>query len=126
MQAEICWSCLLRDAWTGWHIIQLELTAVRIMQAHAQDSSLTVAKLGLAQIDLLKGETTNAITLLEGTLQEVTGWLDALKVLHSSVMSQGHFLVDCNESAHSKLASSTSCMHVTAFAASHRLISFGD
>ena len=51
------------------------------MQAHAQDSSLTVAKLGLAQIDLLKGETTNAITLLEGTLQEVTGWLDALKVL---------------------------------------------
>ena len=51
------------------------------MQAHTQDSSLTVAKLGLAQIDLLKGETTNAITLLEGTLQEVSGWLDALKVL---------------------------------------------
>ena len=85
------------DAWTGWHIIQLALTAVRIMQAHAQDSSLTVAKLGLAQIDLLKGETTNAITLLEGTLQEVTGWLDALKVLHSSATSQGHFLVDCND-----------------------------
>ena len=51
------------------------------MQAHTQDSSLTVAKLGLAQIDLLKGESTNAITLLEGTLQEVSGWLDALKVL---------------------------------------------
>lgn len=58
-----------------------QLAVMRILQAHTQDSSLTVAKLGLAQIDLLKGERTNAITLLEGTLQEVTGWLDALKVL---------------------------------------------
>lgn len=55
------------DAWT--------------LQAYALDSSLTVAKLGLAQVDLLKGETTNAMTLLEDTLQEAPGWLDALKVL---------------------------------------------
>lgn len=59
----------------------LQRVTMCTLQAHAQDSSLTVAKLGLAQIDLLKGERTNAITLLEGTLQEVTGWLDALKVM---------------------------------------------
>ena len=50
------------------------------MQANALDSNLPLAKLGLAQIDLLRFENTNAITLLESTLQDVPGWMDALKV----------------------------------------------
>lgn len=49
------------------------------MQANALDSNLPLAKLGLAQIDLLRFENTNAITLLESTLQDVPGWMDALK-----------------------------------------------
>ena len=44
------------------------------------DRNLPVAKLGLAQIDLLRNEQTNAISLLESTLQDVAGWMDALKV----------------------------------------------
>ena len=50
------------------------------MQANVLDSNLPLAKLGLAQIDLLRFENTNAITLLESTLQDVPGWMDALKV----------------------------------------------
>ena len=44
------------------------------------DKSLPLAKLGLAQIDLIRNEHTNAISLLESTLQDVSGWMDALKV----------------------------------------------
>ena len=51
-----------------------------LLQAHSLDSSLPLAKLGLAQIDLIRNEHTNAITLLESTLQDVSGWMDALKV----------------------------------------------
>ena len=50
------------------------------VQANAMDRNLPVAKLGLAQIDLLRNEQTNAISLLESTLQDVAGWMDALKV----------------------------------------------
>ncbi|DBA73696.1 TPA: hypothetical protein ACH3X2_009676 [Trebouxia sp. C0005] len=50
-------------------------------QAHSLDSSLPLAKLGLAQIDLIRNEHTNAISLLESTLQDVSGWMDALKIL---------------------------------------------
>ncbi|KAL3140102.1 hypothetical protein ABBQ38_004382 [Trebouxia sp. C0009 RCD-2024] len=50
-------------------------------QANTLDGNLPLAKLGLAQIDLLRFENTNAITLLESTLQTVPGWMDALKIL---------------------------------------------
>lgn len=50
------------------------------LQANTLDGNLPLAKLGLAQIDLLRFENTNAITLLESTLQTVPGWMDALKV----------------------------------------------
>ena len=50
------------------------------LQANTLDANLPLAKLGLAQIDLLRFENTNAITLLESTLQTVPGWMDALKV----------------------------------------------
>jgi len=50
------------------------------LQAHSLDGTLPLAKLGLAQIDLIRNEHTNAISLLESTLQDVSGWMDALKV----------------------------------------------
>ena len=59
------------------------------MQANALDSNLPLAKLGLAQIDLLRFENTNAITLLESTLQDVPGWMDALKA-RSPDIRQSH------------------------------------
>ena len=56
------------------------LDQAKFLQANTLDSNLPLAKLGLAQIDLLRHENTNAITLLESTLQDVPGWMDALKV----------------------------------------------
>lgn len=49
-------------------------------QASVLDQRLILPKYGLAQISVLRGETTNAVSILESLLQEMPGWFDALRV----------------------------------------------
>lgn len=49
-------------------------------QALAIDGQQAVAQFGLAQITLLQGELTNAISLLEASLTAAPAWPDALTV----------------------------------------------
>ncbi|KAK9844132.1 hypothetical protein WJX81_005444 [Elliptochloris bilobata] len=50
-------------------------------QASKLDARLPLPLLGMAQMNLLQKEFTNAASLLETALQRVPGWVDALKVL---------------------------------------------
>lgn len=49
-------------------------------QANKLNPKAALPLLGLAQMNLLQKENTNAITLLENALQLQTGWNDALMV----------------------------------------------
>lgn len=55
-----------------------------LMQASKLNPKAALPLLGLAQINLLQKETTNAITLLETALQHTPGWNDALMVQPSA------------------------------------------
>ena len=49
-------------------------------QASKLDPKAALPLFGLAQMNLLQHEHTNAISLLENALQQVPGWNDALQV----------------------------------------------
>ena len=51
-----------------------------MIQASKLSPKAALPLLGLAQVNLLDKETTNAITLLENALQHSPGWNDALMV----------------------------------------------
>lgn len=54
-------------------------------QASKLDARLPLPLLGMAQMNLLQKEFTNAASLLETALQRVPGWEDALKVTVSGL-----------------------------------------
>lgn len=49
------------------------------MQANQLDAKLPLPKLGLAQMEVLRGQLINAVSILEGLLQDVPHWIDALQ-----------------------------------------------
>ena len=56
-------------------------------QASKLDARLPLPLLGMAQMNLLQKEFTNAASLLETALQRVPGWVDALK---ARLLGHGH------------------------------------
>lgn len=50
-------------------------------QANQLDSKLPLPKLGLAQVEVLRGQPINAVSILESVLLDVPQWIDALQVL---------------------------------------------
>lgn len=57
------------------------------VQANKLNPKAALPLLGLAQMNLLQKENTNAITLLENALQLQPGWNDALMVSHFQSIS---------------------------------------
>lgn len=48
-------------------------------QANQLDSKLPLPKLGLAQVEVLRGQPINAVSILESVLLDVPQWIDALQ-----------------------------------------------
>ncbi len=58
-----------------------------LQQANQLDSKLPLPKLGLAQVEVLRGQPINAVSILESVLLDVPQWIDALQASRCATLA---------------------------------------
>lgn len=80
MACKNCWAADKLATFLHIRAARIKCKTLVLVQACKLDPKAALPLLGLAQMNLLQKENTNAVTLLENALQLSPGWNDALMV----------------------------------------------